>query len=156
MSKKNTVEMLQELAQEDIDAFMAEYNRVLTEEGYADCVGAVGVSLESVLLMGMVRVAPELAPDEVLGKVARAVFKETQGERDVADVLGADKGAMCRMCKHAIFGALCGSEERKNADLAAGGDERFCGMVGRDVLFAGLPCKFWEVDVDEDEEDADD
>lgn len=146
---KSTKE-LQELVT-DADKFIEAYEAVMQRGDFAACCGAVGVACEDDELLAAARFAPELSPDEVLGKVAREVFKWTGGERDVAGLLGADKGAMCRVCKHAIFGALCGSEARKKADLAAGGDEAFCGMVGRDVLFAGLPCKFWEVDVDEED-----
>lgn len=143
-----SIKELQELAGRDIFAFTEAYGEVMAKGDYAACVGAVGVSCERDDMLAMARVAPELTPDEVLGKVVREVYKETRGERDVADLVGADKGAMCRLCKHACFGCVCGSEARRKADLAAGLNEDYCGMFGRDVLFAGVPCRFWEYGIE--------
>lgn len=149
---RDIVKKLRELESDGIK-FVQAYEEVMRNGLFGDCCGAVGVSCEDRSIELMAGCDAQSIPDAVLGKVAREVYKWTEGERDIADLLGAAKVARCRMCKHAVYGALCGSEARRDADLAKGGVPEFCEMVGRDVLFDGEPCKFFEVGFGVDDEE---
>lgn len=144
---------LKKLMNTDIDAFLKETDKVFREGDFAEVVRVVGIGFEDRSIEMMAGYDAQSVPDAELGKVAREVYKWTEGERDIADLLGAAKVARCRMCKHAVYGALCGSEARRDADLAKGGVPEFCEMVGRDVLFDGEPCKFFEVGFGVDDEE---
>lgn len=147
---RDIVKKLRELESDGIK-FVQEFDEVMRKGDFADCCGAIGVSCEDEGMVLHSMGEPILAPDEVLGKVAREVFKWTEGERDIADLLGASKGAFCRMCKHAVFGCCCGSEERRKAELKAGGVPEFCELFGRAQLFFGEPCEFFEYEGMEDD-----
>lgn len=137
-----------------IDEFVAEYDKILSEGEYEAVVEAIAESTENEELRMMARIAPAMAPDEVLLKVAREVWKTTEGKRDVADLLGAAEDSMCRMCRWGDFyGVVCCNAKRREADLAGGVDETYCGSVGRESLFIGGLCDFFEIDAGEEEED---
>lgn len=138
---------------DNIDDFLAEYKKVLSGGSCKEVVEAVGASFEDKSMELMAGEDAQSMPDEVLGKVAREVYKWTDGERDVADLFGASKIARCRMCKHALFGVLCASEARRSADLTRGRVPEFCEKVGRDQLFGGSPCEFFAAGFGDEVED---
>lgn len=145
----SVVQKLKSLEHDGIK-FEQEVEDVMRNGNYRDCVCAIGVSCENEEMVRYGGVSPELTPDEVLGKVAREVYKWTNGERDIADLIGAAKGAQCRLCKHATFGCVCMSEGRRKADLRAGMLPEFCEMFGRGPLFGGTLCGFWEFGIGEE------
>lgn len=138
------IDKLKELLRTDIDAFEKEAGRVFREGDFGEVVRVVGVGREDALIELHAGADAVSVEDAVLGTVVRDVWHETGGERDIADLLGASKGALCRLCKHAVFGCCCGSEERRKAELEAGGVPEFCELFGREQLFFGAPCEFFE------------
>lgn len=131
----------------NIDEFVAEYDKILSDGEYEAVVEAIAESTENEELRMMARTAPAMVADDVLLKVAREVWKVTEGKRDVADLVGAAEGSMCRMCRWGDFcGVVCRNAKRREADLAAGLDEAYCGAVGREPLFTGGLCDFFEID----------